>query len=163
MQGQVKKGLCDEDGGQLIEFTLCLPILLTVFVGVVYFSFVLYVAHFVTNGANEGARYAIVRGSEWKGVACTTTSTVNCTATNTDVSNYVASALPGGLGAANLTVSTTWSGKTATGGTCDTQNGSNSPNCLVKVQATYVLSFPLPYMSSHGTTLSSTAVMTVVQ
>ena len=163
MQGQMKKMLRDAEGGQLIEFTLCLPILLTVFVGVIYFSFVLYAAHFVTNGANDGARYAIVRGSEWKGAACTTTSTVNCTATNTDVSNYVASTLPGGLGAANLTVSTTWSGKTSTGGNCDTQSGSNSPNCLVKVQTTYLVSFPLPYMSSHGMMLSSTAVMTIAQ
>lgn len=163
MQRQLKKMLNDADGDQLIEFTLCLPILLTVFVGVIYFSFVLYAAHFVTNGANDGARYAIVRGSEWKGVACTTTSTVNCTATNTDISNYVASTLPGGLGTSNLTVSTTWSGKTSTGGNCDTQNGSNSPNCLVKVQATYVARFPLPYMSSQSMTLSGTAVMTIAQ
>jgi len=105
----------------------------------------------------------MVRGSEWKGAACTTTSTVNCTATNTDISNYVSSTLPGGLGASNLTVSATWSGKTSTGGSCDTQNGSNSPNCVIKVQATYVVSFPLPYMSSHGMTLSSTAVMTIAQ
>ncbi len=160
---QLKRLLEDADGGQLIEFTLCLPILLTVFVGIIYLSFVLYAAHFVTSGANDGARYAIVRGSEWKGVACATTSTVNCTATNSDVSNYVASVVPGGLRAANLSVSTTWSGRTATGGNCDTQSGSNSPNCLVKVQVTYVLTFPLPYMSSHGTTLTGTAVMTIIQ
>ena len=163
MKRQLKKILEDAGGGQLIEFTFCLPILLTVFVGVIYFSFILYAANFVTNGANDGARYAMVRGSEWKGAACTTTSTVNCTATNTDISNYVSSTLPGGLGASNLTVSATWSGKTSTGGSCDTQNGSNSPNCVIKVQATYVVSFPLPYMSSHGMTLSSTAVMTIAQ
>jgi Flp pilus assembly protein TadG len=163
MERQLKKMLDDAEGGQLIEFTLCLPILLTVFLGVVYFSFVMYAANFVTNGANDGARYAMVRGSEWKGKACTTTSTVDCMATNTDVSNFVTSTLPGGLGSASLTVVATWSGKTSTGGNCDTQNGSNSPNCLVKVQVTDIVSLPLPYVSSPSMTLSSTAVMTIAQ
>lgn len=159
----LKNVLDDENGSQLVEFALCLPVLLAVFFGVVYFSFVSFVSHFVTNGANEGARYAIVRGSGWNGKACKSTSAVECTATSTDVSNFVTGMLPHGLGAANLSVVTTWPGTTSAGGTCDTQNGSNSPNCQVIVQAKYIVSFPLPFVSSQSMTLSSTAVMTIAQ
>lgn len=158
------KRFCDStEGSQLVEFALCLPILLTVFFGVVYFSFVMYAANFVTNAASDGARYAIVRGSGWKGVACGSTSSVSCTATGTDVSNYVASTLPGGLTSAHLTVSTNWPGTTSAGGRCNTQNGNNSPNCTVVIQTKYVVSFPLPFVSSQGLTVSSSASMTIAQ
>lgn len=151
------------DGSQLVEFALCIPILLTVFFGVVYFSYVIFAAHFVTNAANDGARYAIVRGSGWNGSACASTSTVDCTATGTDVSSFVASTLPAGLNSAKLSVSTTWPGTTAGGGRCDAQNGNNSPNCVVIVQTKYVVSFPLPFVSSSGLTVSSSAAMTIAQ
>lgn len=163
MQHHSNRILDDTTGGQLAEFALCIPILLAVFMAIVYFSFVLYAVHFVTNAANDGARYAIVRGSDWKGNACKSTSTVECAATSTDVSSFVANTLPAGLNAGNLSVSTTWPGTTPAGGNCDTQNGKNSPNCAVIVQATYVVNFPLPFVSSRSITLSSTTVMTIAQ
>ncbi len=158
-----RRALEESDGSQLVEFALCIPILLAVFFAVVYFAYVMYAAHFVTNAANDGARYAIVRGSDWKGTACQSVSAVSCSATSTDVSRFIASNLPGGLNLGNLTVSTTWPGTTSTGGSCDTQNGVNSPNCTVIVQATYVVGLPLPFVTSQAMSVSSKAVMTIAQ
>lgn len=158
-----RRVLDEIDGSQLVEFALCIPILLAVFFAVIYFAYVMYAAHFVTNAANDGARYAIVRGSDWKGSACESASTVNCSATNTDVSRYIAASMPGGLNSGNLSVSTRWPGTTSTGGNCDTQNGLNSPNCVVIVQATYVVNFPLPFVSAQSMSVSSTAAMTIAQ
>ena len=52
-----------EAGGTLVEFALSATILLTLVFGVMAMCMALYIYHFVSDAAREGARYAMVRGS----------------------------------------------------------------------------------------------------
>src|SRR5579871_1519503 len=122
-----------ENGTNLVDFALCIPVWFLMVSVMLVSSYGLYVAHFVANAATEGARYAIVRGSTWGGASCSSSSSVECTATTTDVSNYVDSIAMPGISSSNLSVSASWPGTTSTGDTCDNVNGNDSPNCQVTV------------------------------
>jgi Flp pilus assembly protein TadG len=163
MARKLREVLCDESGAEVVEFALSVCVWLACVFSIMYGAFALYAAHFVGNAAAEGARYAIVRGSTWSGNACTTTSTLECDAASSDVSNYIAGTLPPGMSASNLTVTATWPGTTSAGATCDTVNGANSPNCLVKVQVNYSFSFPVPFLTENTIPLSSFSEMTISQ
>jgi Flp pilus assembly protein TadG len=151
----------DEEGSELVDFALCVPLLFGIMFGVVYFSFALYANHFVANAAKEAARYAVVRGSTWHGTSCATQSGLDCTATSTDIASFVAAELPPGLSPSNLSVTTTWPGTTSWGGTCDSWNGSNSPDCQVSVQVNYLLTLPLPFVKQNALQLGSSSAMTI--
>ena len=163
MIGVLKRYLKEETGSELVEMALTVPMLFAVLCGVVYSSFALYATHFVANAAKEAARYAVVRGSTWGGTSCQSPSSFDCTATDTDVSNFVAAELPPGLSSGNLSVSTTWPGTTNSGSTCDTLNGDNSPNCEVSVQVNYQFTFPVPWVNQGVLPLSSSAEMSIVE
>lgn len=153
----------DEAGSEIVEFALAVCVWIAAVFAIMYGSFALYASHFVGNAADEAARYAVVRGSTWSGTSCSTTSTLECDATTTDVSNYVTSTLMPGMSSSNLTVTTTWPGTTSTGATCDTVYGTNSPNCLVAVKVNYQFSFPLPFLTQHTIPMTSTSKMTISQ
>lgn len=51
-----------EDGAELVEFALVLPMLLLIFGGIVDFGLILQRQQIVTNAAREGARLAILPG-----------------------------------------------------------------------------------------------------
>jgi Flp pilus assembly protein TadG len=163
MIGVLERYFNDETGSEIVEMALCVPLLFAVMSGVVYSSFTLYANHFVVNAAKEAARYAVVRGSTWNGTACQSSSSFNCTATGTDISNFVISELPPGLSSADLSVSTTWPGTTNSGTTCDTLNGNNSPNCEVSVQVNYSFTFPIQWVNQGVLPLTSSAEMTIVE
>jgi len=151
----------DETGSELVETALCICMWTMCVIGIVYASFAMYAAHFVSNVAEDAARYAIVRGSTWNGASCSSTSTLDCTATSSDVSNYVTGVLPSGLSSNNLSVSTTWPGKNVYGNSCDTEYGSNSPNCVVKVKVTYNFNFPVPIINVPAISLTGNSEMTI--
>jgi Flp pilus assembly protein TadG len=152
----------EDDGSEIVEFALSISVWMAAAFLIMYGSFALYAAHFVANAANEAARYAMVRGSSWNGTSCST-SLLDCTATSSDVSKYVKNSLPPGLSAANLTVSTAWPGKTSTGTTCDTEDGANSPNCVVNVTVSYSFRFPVPFFTQNTLPFSSTSKVTITQ
>jgi len=154
--------LGDERGSEAVEFALAFSVWMAIAFMVMYISFALYAAHFVANAAEEGARYGSVRGSSWDSASCSS-SALDCTASSTDISNYVKGSAPPGLSASNLNVSTSWPGTTSSGTACDTADGSNSPNCIVQVTVSYKSSFPLPFISSSQRLFSSTAKMTIVR
>jgi hypothetical protein len=95
----------EESGGELVEFALSIWIWFGITFLIMYGSFALYTAHFVANAADQAARYAVVRGSTWDGVSCASPSSVECTATTTDIANYVVAKLPPGLSSSRLSVS----------------------------------------------------------
>ena len=74
--------------------------------------------------------------------------TLDCSASSTDISSYVKNAAPPGLSTSSLGISTSWPGTTSSGTTCDTADGTNSPNCIVQVTVSYNLSFPLPFIAT---------------
>jgi Flp pilus assembly protein TadG len=152
----------DEGGSEIVEFAFSICVWMMGAFLVMYASFALYAAHFVANAADEAARFAIVRGSSWNGASCSSNS-LDCTASSTDVKNYVLKMLPPGLSPSRLTVSTSWPGTTSTGTTCDSEDGTNSPNCVVQVTVGYSYSFPLPFLPKSTLPLSISSSMTISQ
>ncbi len=153
----------EEEGSEQVEFALCVFLWCLAVFAIANGSFALYAAHFVGSAANEAARYAMVRGSSWNGASCASTSTLECTATSANVTAFVNGQIPPGILSSQLTISTTWPGTTSSGGTCDTENGVNSPNCVVSVQVSYNLSFPCPFFTNNTIPLSTTAEMPISQ
>ena len=152
----------DDGGSEIVEFAFSICVWMMGAFLVMYGSFALYAAHFVANAADEAARFAIVRGSSWNGASCSS-NLLDCTASSTDIKNYVVRMLPPGLSSSNLTVSTSWPGTTSTGGTCDSEDGVNSPNCIVQVTVGYRFKFPLPFFAQSALPLSSSSSMTIFQ
>lgn len=152
----------DEAGSELVEFALSISIWVGAIFLLMYGAFALYAAHFVANAAEGAGRYAMVRGSSWDGASCSG-STFDCTATSTDISNYVTATMPPGLSSSNVSVASSWPGTTSSGGTCDSVDGANSPNCIVKITVTYSYLFPVPFFTQKTLPLSSTSQVTITQ
>ena len=161
-RGRVLSLLTAERGSEAVEFALAVSIWIAIVFLLMYVSFALYAAHFVNNAAEEAARYASVRGSSWGGASCNSNS-LDCTAVSSDVTNYITNALPAGLSSSNLGISTSWPGTTSSGATCDSADGSNSPNCIVEVTVTYNFIFPIPFIPSAARQFSSTSQMTILR
>jgi len=154
--------LRDENGSEAVEFALAFSVWVAAAFMIMYVSFALYAAHFVANAAQEGARYASVRGSSWSNASCSA-SALDCTASSTDISSYVKNAAPPGLSTSSINVSASWPGNTSSGAACDTADGSNSPNCTVRVTVSYNFSFPLPFITNSQRLFSTTSQMTIVR
>ena len=150
-----------EDAGEtMMEFALSASILLMTIFGVMDFARALYVYHFASYAAQQGTRYAMVRGAHWGTTTCASTTSVACNASSSNVKSYVQGLATNGITGSNVSVTTTWPGTTISGSTtgCST---TNSPGCLVKVKVTYSFSFVLPWLpkSALGFTGTSVAVI----
>ncbi len=152
--------LHQERGSALLESTISLMVLMMAIFSVMDLSRILYFDHYVCYTAREAARYAMVRGASCNNTACATTSTTGCTATSTDVSNYVQSITP--LGSlSNLSVNTTWPGTTPAGSKCSTT--TNSPGCTVAVQVSYDFNFVVPLLPHNMVLLSSKSALPIAE
>ena len=83
-----------EEGSTLVEMAFSCTILLSVMIGIFQVSLMLYCYHFISYAAREGARYAIVRGSNsclTAGISTSTISNCNQTGSGTAIVNYVGS------------------------------------------------------------------------
>jgi Flp pilus assembly protein TadG len=154
--------LRNEEGAEIVEFALAISIWITAAFMIMYVSFALYAAHFVANAAEEGARYASVRGSSWGSASCSSNQ-LDCVASSSDISKYIKNQIPPGISASSVTVATSWPGTTPSGATCDNADGSNSPNCIVNVSVSYNFSFPMPFIRNSTRLFSSAAQMTIVR
>lgn len=152
----------EETGSEIVEFALSICVWMGAAFLVMYGSFALYAAHFSANAAEEAGRYAMVRGSSWNGESCTSTA-LDCTATSNDISNFVVQSMPPGLSASNVSVLTNWPGTTSAGGTCDSVDGANSPNCIVQVTVSYRFKFPVPFFTQNTLPFSSTSQVTIAR
>jgi len=162
----------DERGSSLVEFAMSAWILMLLLVGVFQCMIAMYAYHFTTYAAQEGTRFAMVRGYTWSQNVATNCSTsappsftlkYNCTASSTDIQNYVQSLATPGILPSGVSINTAssyvWPGKTPDGVTCST---INSEGCLVKVTVSYTFNF-LPYMPMTALSLSSTSETSIVQ
>jgi Flp pilus assembly protein TadG len=149
-------------GSEAVEFALSICIWVGAVFLIMYASLALYAAHFVANAAEEAGRYAMVRGSSWNGASCSG-SLLDCTATSSDISKYIVGSMPPGLSSSKVSVAASWPGTTSSGGTCDSEDGKNSPDCVVQVTVTYNFSFPVPFFPQKTLPFSSTSQMTIVQ
>lgn len=150
----------EEHGDAMMEFALSATVLLMTIFGIMDFCRAIYAYHFVSYSAQQGTRYAMVRGAHWGAASCGSTTTQACNATSANVQSYIQGLAPYGITASSVSVTTTWPGTKLSGSTtgCSTVN---SPNCLVKVQVNYSFSFLLPFLpkSSLGFTGTSEAVI----
>jgi len=154
--------IADETGGTLLEFAITTSLLMMIIFGVLDCSRALYFDHYVSYSAEEAARYAMVRGSTWNGATCSATTTESCTATAANLTSFVQSITPMG-NSSDLTVATTWTGKTPAGSTCSNQNGNNSPGCVVQVKVSYSFNFVLPFLPKNTILLTSTSAVAITQ
>ena len=160
---------CEECGSELVEFAMSAMIVMGFTVGVIGFSLGMYTYHFVSSAAQQGERFAMVRGHTWSKDTTTSCSTsappsftmvYDCTASATDIQNYVQSLATGGITASNLTVSSTnlWPGQTPDGTTASC-SPTNSQGCLVKVTVSYTFHFdklfPLAKLSNWSISATS--------
>lgn len=144
----------EQGGSELVEFALTAGIFLTVILGIVEVSRAMYEYHSVSNAAQEGVRYAIVRGGDWTSSCSTSappsfTLTYGCSASSTDVHNYVQS-LPG-MNTANVTATTSWPG------------GCKTHGCTVDVSVKYTFKFALPFLPQNSIQLTASSEQAIQQ
>lgn len=163
-----------ESGSSLVEFAMSALLLIGIVVGVVEFGLGMYTYHFLSSAAQQGARFAMVRGHTWSQNAtdyCSTsappnfTMTYDCEAQGADIQNYVQSLATGGISSSSVTVNTTssyvWPGTTPDGTTtgCST---TNSQGCMVKVTVSYSFKF-LPFEQLSALSLNATSEGVILQ
>lgn len=151
--------LRDDSGSELVEFAFSAVILLTLMFGIMDFSRAMYCYHYVTYAAQDGARYAMVRGADASSDGCSTTETFACDASSSDVQTYIKNQSFPLIDPNSLTVNTTWPGTTP-GCTknCTACSPANNQGCLVKVQVQYDFSFIMPFLPSKtGLTFTGTS------
>lgn len=143
----------EECGAELVEFALCASILMGLVIGWIGFASAMYNYQFVSSAAQQGVRFAMVRGHTWSNTTTTSCSTsappnfkmpYDCEASAADIQNYVQNLATAGITQSNVTIITTsasvWPGKTPDG-TTTTCATANSQGCIVKVTVSY--NFPL--------------------
>ena len=153
-----KRFAADERGDSLVEFGISISVLLMSVFGVIDCARAIYTYHFVSYAAQEGARYAMVRGEDWSS-SCASATSYGCIASASNVSTYVQSLTPLGITASKVTVTTTWPQTTATGSStgCNTAATQNAKGCLVKVNVSYSFKFMLPYLPTGSLAMASTS------
>jgi len=152
----IKNIVCDEDGSELVEFAFSFVILFSLVFAIIQFCLAVYAANFVAFAAQQGSRYAMVRGMDWP-TACSSTVTSNCYASASDVQNYVLN-LPHlvHLQAGNITLTPLTT--TSTGGACTTSKAG----CRVQVKVSYTLPFNMPFFPTASVPLfTSTSIETI--
>lgn len=140
-----------ERGQTIVETALCMTILLVAIFSIIDFTRALFVYHFVSYAAQQGSRYAMVRGADWSDTPnCTTTTMVDCRANTNEIKAYILTLVPPGLKSSNVAVSSSFPGGTPTtpsASQCTGSNSSQSAGCLVKVQVTYSnFTFMMPFL-----------------
>jgi Flp pilus assembly protein TadG len=164
----------EESGSELVEFSVVLWLLILLLFGVFQWAYAMYAYHFTTYAAQEGTRFAMVRGATWSQYTTTNCSTsappgftmkYACTASSTDIQNYVQSLAPGAINRNSVTIDTTtsdiWPGENPDNTTsgCAT---ANSKGCLVKVKVSYTFNF-LPFLKISAVPMSATSEKVILE
>jgi Flp pilus assembly protein TadG len=166
MASKIGRALRDDRGSQLVEFAVSLLLLLMVIFSVLDLSRAMYSYEFVTYAAQEGARYAIVRGYDWTGNCSTSappsfTLNFKCIASSTDVQNYVKNLTLPLINRSNVTVTTTWPGTTpnctSACSACSGSNKTNSKGCMVNVKVSYSFTYIAPFLPRYSMTFNGTS------
>jgi Flp pilus assembly protein TadG len=133
-------------------------VLLMLMFGVIQVSWAVYSYHLIANAAHEGARYAIVRGSSW-GANCASWNSSQCTASSTDIANYVASRSLAGvsIAASNVCVQYFSSVQSSTSTSCSANTSPNARGDVVQVTVNYPFILNVIWWS-RTFTISSTSL-----
>jgi Flp pilus assembly protein TadG len=144
----MKKNL-RERGSSLPETVIVMTVLLALMFGIIDFGRAMYTYSFVAQLARQGARWAIVRGSN-----CSLLD--HCMAQQSDVQTYVQSLGEGATVSSSTTVITNFA---VTNTACGT---SHAPGCVMSVTVSYPFKFFLPWvLPGNVWNLSSTSQMVI--
>jgi len=163
-----------DEGATLVEMALATTILFALLFGVFEISLASYTYHYISDAAREGARWAIVRGSNCYQDMPWAPSSFKCDATSDQIGDYVKSLGYPGIDARNITVTTTWhaahpvTASDPPSTTWDTTDCGDTDPCKVpgnEVQVTVTYYFPLsiPFWKSETLPISSTSTMVISQ
>jgi Flp pilus assembly protein TadG len=143
-----------ERGASLPETAIVMSALLALTFGIIDFGRAMYTYGFVAQMAREGARWAIVRGSQ----SCTDSGNAlpDCNATAAQIQTYVQSLSEGATVASKITVPTPVY-------TCPTGLSGNAPTCTISLTVNYPFVFVLPFLPKSGINMSSTSAMVISQ
>jgi Flp pilus assembly protein TadG len=164
----------EERGSALVEFAVTVTLLIFLLFAVLQGTFAMYSYHYTAWAAQQGARFAMVRGYTWSSqgetVTCQTSAPPNftmvygCTAQSSDIQNYVQSL--GAINSSKLTIiesnSYVWPGLTPDGTSTGCTTQANSKGCLVKVTASYTFNF-IPFLPASALTMSGTSEKVILQ
>jgi Flp pilus assembly protein TadG len=162
------RSMHEERGSALVEFAVTMPLLIFLLFAVLEGMFAIYAYHDMSYAAQQGARYAMVRGataSEYVSTPCSASRAYDCTAASSDIQNYVQSL--GGINSSNLTVTSNWPQTTpdcsaAPCAACSGSNYKNSKSCLVQVTVSYTFN-PLPLLPKSAMTMHATSEKVILQ
>lgn len=162
-----------ERGSALVEFAVTVPLLIFLLVAVLQGLFAMYAYHYTAWAAQQGARFAMVRGYTWSqntptpcGTSAPPNFTIiyNCTAVNNDIEYYVQSL--GAMNPSSLTINMTssyiWPGLNPDNSTTGCTSHTNSKGCLVKVTTNYTFNL-LPLISASALTMTATSEKVILQ
>ena len=165
----------EERGSALVEFAISAVLLIMLLFGVFQGMLAMYIYHYTAWAAQQGARFAQVRGYTWSSLSapshyyCGTSAPPNftikyeCEALPSDIQNYVQSL--GAINPSNIKLNTTssyvWPGHTPTGSTSGCAQ-TNSKGCLVQVTATYTFNF-IPFVPFTGLKMAATSEKVILQ
>jgi len=154
----LKSLIRDEDASELVEFGIASTIFFTLLFGIIEFCLVIYAGNFVSYAAQHGARYAMVRGSDWSN-PCASTDSYACQASADNVKGYVSN-LPH-PGVTSLTITPTWLGTTASGDTSVCAKTPSAQGCQVQVKVSYSFDLNIPFFPAASIPLTSTSIETI--
>jgi Flp pilus assembly protein TadG len=144
-----------EQGNSIVEFAFAGLILVTLMFGMIHLCLGLYTLHFVAEAAQQGTRYAMVRGSGCSGLTA-------CPAAKSDIQNYVMGLRYPGIRNSLTTVSTSYA-TYPVGGTCSPSTTCNNPGNLVTVTVSYQYPLIVPFEAKRTLNFSSTSTAVIAQ
>jgi Flp pilus assembly protein TadG len=157
---RLKSLACGEDGSELAEFGIAAGIFFTLVFGIIGFCQVLYAGNFVATAAQMGARYEMVRGTDWGATnLCSAAGQLACndTTTSSYVQTYIKNMPHPGLAAADIHVTPIWMTKDATGNTC---TAAGVRGCQVSLTVTYTYNIKA-YLFTASIPFSITSTETI--
>jgi Flp pilus assembly protein TadG len=149
---RIRKG---ERGASLPETAIVIAVVLALLFAVIDFGRAMYTYSFMAQLARQGARWAIVRGSQ-----CTVLD--HCpNVQQSDIQTYVRSLSIGATDPTQINVTASWPAAD-----CPPGLTGEAPGCVVVVTVKYPFSFMLPYMPGGQLAtinMSSTSQMVISQ
>lgn len=122
----------NDEGGAMVEFAVASSAFIVILFGILEFGFAAWAKNSVAADAREGARYAIVHGSQSPRIA-TADSVTNYVKSRTSLDN-------------SIQVTTTWT-------------PNNTPGSTVSVRVKHVVPRLGPFLGTHTDSSTSTQVI----
>lgn len=149
------RGLGSESGGTLVETAISLSLLFLLVFGILEGSLAVYSYHYLSHAARQGARYAMVRGASW-GSACSDYTDAGCTASASQISQYVENLGFPGIDGTQITVTVQCAASSGSGFGALGAYGSSCNAAGSEVQVTVSYPFSVPIAGINGTCNSPT-------